>query len=553
MTMIDEKNPRQSSDSDNDDSSDDEIIIDLTEEIDIKPKEDNSVLKFTGEMDIDDPLSLVMDGAPKAENDDKFFSFDEIDKSQSAEDDADRDLPARIADAQEDPVEDQLIASAMEFSLRADQDEDREITEEFDLSADEDDDILTMDAARDETEENFSIIDGGEIAKNQKDEGLFDLKEDISLDYGFDNDEEDIIDLDDSDREEENKNFANLLLADSKKSDQEDDSREATDFLELDSEKPDDRVIADADREENTEVIALAVEDSDNDDLPEIEAISGLDFEDDENTDEFPEDDEEFKALSKEKPLKFEDNDDLLDLDANADLENDFEVRPLDGLNGVEAEDEKEIIEITEFDQHFPADSEALLKKSGMLDRTAGDKDEFIELIDVDKDSVPADEEIVEFSDSPLNMDDAALDQFFSEELKDDQPLIQTSESILSDEKEDKEFEINLDDGAVAKPVDRLDTFLFKNSPDEPALAALDADRAEEKETEDSHAGPEIDVPLALSPGQIDAAIERVIREKFSDKIEDIIYEVIEKAVAKEINRLKNSLIGNNSIDDDQI
>ncbi|MCP4623615.1 MAG: hypothetical protein GY850_08810 [bacterium] len=504
--MIDEKNLRQNSDSDNDDSSDDEIIIDLTEEIDIKPKGDNSVLKSTGKMDIDDPLSLVMDGAPKAENDDKFFSFDEIDESQSAEDDADRDLPARIADAREDPVEDQLIASAMEFSLGADQDEDREITEEFDLSADEDDDILTMDAARDETEENFSIIDGGEIAENQKDEGLFDLAEDISLDYGFDNDDEDIIDLDDTDREEENQNFANQLLADSKKSDQEDDSREATDFLELDSEKPDDRVIADADREENTEVIALAVEDSDNDDLPEIEAISGLDFEDDENTDVVP-------------------------------------------------EDEKEIIEITEFDQHFPTNGESLLKKSGMLDRTAGDKDEFIELIDADKDSVPADEEIVEFSDSPLNMDDAALDQFFSEELKDDQPLIQKSESIFSDEKEDKEFEMNLDAGAIAKQVDRLDTFLFKDSPDEPALAALDADRAAEKETrpEDSQAGPEIDVPLALSPGQVDAAIERVIREKFSDKIEDIIYEVIEKAVAKEITRLKNSLIGNHSIDEEQI
>ena len=395
ITMIDEKNPRQNSD--NDDSSDDEVIIDLTEEIDTKPKEDNSIFKLTEEMDTDDPLSLVRDGEPKTDNDENLFSFDEIDESESAEDDADRALTARIADAQEDPVEDQLIASAMDYSLGADQDDDREITEEFDLSADED--------------------------------------------------EEDIIDLDDTGREEENQNFANLILADSKKSDQEN-----------------------------------------------------------EDTDEFP-------------------------------------------------EDVKEIIEITEFDQHIPADGEALLKQSGMLDSTPEDENEFNQLFDVDKDSVSADEDIIELSESPQNMDDAVLDQFFNEELKDDQPLIQASESIFNDEKEDKEFEIDLDDGAVAKQVDRLDTFLFKDSSDEPVLTALDADRPETKNTgpEDSQAAPEIDLPLALSPGQIDAAIERVISEKFSDKIEGIIYEVIEKAVSKEIHRLKKSLIGNNSIDEDQI
>ena len=56
-----------------------------------------------------------------------------------------------------------------------------------------------------------------------------------------------------------------------------------------------------------------------------------------------------------------------------------------------------------------------------------------------------------------------------------------------------------------------------------------------------------------MPAGHIDAAIERIINEKFSDKIENILYEVIEKAVAREINRLKRSLIGNNSIDDGPI
>jgi len=56
--------------------------------------------------------------------------------------------------------------------------------------------------------------------------------------------------------------------------------------------------------------------------------------------------------------------------------------------------------------------------------------------------------------------------------------------------------------------------------------------------------------PLAVPAGQLDAAIERVINEKFSGKIENIIYEVIEKAVAKEIDRLKGVLMGNHMIDD---
>jgi HIV Tat-specific factor 1 len=492
--MIDKKNPPQNSD--NDDSPDDEIIIDLTEEIDTKPKENNGILKLTEEMDTDDPLSLVRDGTTATDNDEKFFSFDEIDESESAESDSDGALTARIADAQEDPGEDQLMASANDFSLETDQDQDREITEEFDLNADEDDDILTMDAAADETEENFSLTDDGEITDSQKEKSLFDLEDDISLDYEFDNDEEDIIDLDDTDREEEDQNFANLILADSKKSDQGN-----------------------------------------------------------ENTDEFPEDDEE-------------------------------------------------IIEITEFDQHFPADGEALLKHTGMLDSKDEDEKEFNELIGIDEDSAAADGDIIDFSDSPQSMDDDALDQIFSEELKEDQPPFQAPETIFNNDKEikipdndvlntifdgspetesgyedeireaaakalnserspkditdfseDEELDLNLDAAVVAEQVDRLDTFLFKDSPDESIMTELDTDRLMEKKSgpENSQAVPEIGPPLALSPEQIDAAIERIITKRFSDKIETIIYEVIEKAVSMEINRLKNSLTGNKKIDNDPV
>jgi len=77
---------------------------------------------------------------------------------------------------------------------------------------------------------------------------------------------------------------------------------------------------------------------------------------------------------------------------------------------------------------------------------------------------------------------------------------------------------------------------------------------AEEEETglEEPRTGQGVGELPAVPPGQIDAAIERVIIEKFSGKIENIIYEVIEKAVAKEIDRLKESLMGSNAIDHNQ-
>ena len=254
MNMIDEKNSRQNSD--NDDSSDDDVIIDLTDEIDIEPEEDHNVLKFTEKRDVDDPLSLETDEVSEAETDEKFFAFDEVDESEAAEHDADCDLPVQAADAHEDPAEGQLIASAMEYSMGPDEDEEREITEEFDLSADEDDDILTIDAAWDGTEENSGISGGSEIEADRKDEGSFDLEDEIDLDYGLDDDEENIIDLEDKYQEEEHQKFNDLLLVNSKKSDQEEDSREATDFLEPDPAKTDDMFIVDADREENAEDIA---------------------------------------------------------------------------------------------------------------------------------------------------------------------------------------------------------------------------------------------------------------------------------------------------------
>jgi hypothetical protein len=78
----------------------------------------------------------------------------------------------------------------------------------------------------------------------------------------------------------------------------------------------------------------------------------------------------------------------------------------------------------------------------------------------------------------------------------------------------------------------------------------LEAEKKEETELDSPQIGQGLDGLPAMPAGQIDAAIERIINEKFSGKIESIICEVIEKAVAKEIDRLKGALTGRGTIDD---
>ncbi len=630
MNMIDEKNPRQ--ESVKADSSDDEVIINLTDEVVIKTEDDNGILELAEDMADDAPQIDDEGKASEVEEDEDIIALEETGKIKSQEDEAIIEMDDQVAEDQDEIVEDQLIASAIEESLGADEDEDQEVTEEFDLNASDEDDTLLMDNAQDETDGHLSAMIGDDTAQAQRDEDVFDLEEEIELEYERDEDEDELIDLDDE-RAEDNQDFVDLVLGQSKESDPSDDSEEPTEYLELEPEEPDDIIVLDADRDDDTEIIALAEDEApefvDSDDLPELEAVSELDFEDEEDAediltvdehetdssddiiaraveqslgsdddreqvdlaeeaefeledkddlldlDDSQEDGEEIVALAEEEPLKFESDGDLLDLDEGADLEADDEVIPLDGFNNLEAENEGDIIEITEFDQYFPADGEVLLKQSGMLDASGADEEDFLELIDIEEDSLSEDEKIIEFSDSPVKTENAEVNQLFSDGLEEDEPETIAPEPILSDDlenkllengvtepifsdsseketglddedmeaaeetpdvsleltaetetpsSEDEKFEFNFDPSTIAQQVDRLDTFLSEDSADEPEVASLPVDQAEEETgLEDSQIGRDMDEPLTVPPAQIDAAIERVINEKFSGKIEDII------------------------------
>jgi hypothetical protein len=681
MNMIDEKDPRQ--ESVKVDSSEDEVIIDLTDEVNDKTDIDNDSLKLSNDMVDEAPLA---DEDGKVSEEEEILALDGSDNLESQGDEAAIDLYDQAAEDQAVFGEDQLIASAMknvmraekdeteelteqidlnsfknvlraeedeteevteqldlnsfknviradkdeteevteQFDLnsfdnvrRADKDETEEMTEQFDLNSFDEEDVIIIDNSRDEADENNSAMAGGDTADAQRDEDVFDLEEQIDLDYELDDDEEELIEIGDE-RIENNQDFVDLMLGVSKESDQGEDAHEPAEYFEFKTEEPD-VVVLDTDRDRDTDTIAPAGDKDPefiaNDDLPDIEAVSDLDFEDEEDglaIDEHkadsgddiiartveqslrsdddreyidPADDAEFRleedeatlgsggsqgddeqilAPAEDAPFKFGNDDDLLDLEKGADLEDYTEIIPRDEFNGLKAEDEEDIIEITEFDQHYPADDEALLKQSAILDASGADEDGFLELIDSEEDqpeSILNDglEDMPQVNELTGSIfDDSAqmksgLDNEVpgaAEEAAEESPGSTTDAQPPNST--DETFDFNFDSNSISQQVDRLDTFLSEDGADKPELASLPVDRVAEEETglEESKIIQGMDELPAVPTGQIDAAIERIIREKFSDKIENIIYEVIEKAVAKEIDRIKVALTGRNTIGD---
>jgi hypothetical protein len=133
-----------------------------------------------------------------------------------------------------------------------------------------------------------------------------------------------------------------------------------------------------------------------------------------------------------------------------------------------------------------------------------------------------------------------------------DAPALESASQNAAADLKDEAFDFNFDTGSIARQVDRLDAFLSEDSIDEPEVASLPEDYPAGKNTiaENPPAEPQLEEVASFSPSQIDAAIERVINEKFSGRIENIIYDVIEKAVAKEIARLKGVLLDTPAADD---
>jgi hypothetical protein len=140
---------------------------------------------------------------------------------------------------------------------------------------------------------------------------------------------------------------------------------------------------------------------------------------------------------------------------------------------------------------------------------------------------------------------------------------------MLDETSEEEDLDFNIDSKEISKKIDQVDTIFFDETTSHADFAdetPSDAGLFEESVSETDDIGSEAEdeyKPLTdintpeestqevstanLAPEQIEESIERIIQQNFSEKIESMVAEVIEKAVSKEIDRLKNILLEDNS------
>ncbi len=647
------------------DFDDDDDIIELTNEVIVKPQENDEIIDLQGNSTAAPKSPAEIQAKPEkiepeSDEEDDIFDLGGTPESEFETEGTILDLDEAFTDDESDMGEDDIIASAIEESLGADDEdlpEDRiNLADETDTRAaiDGEDIILNQEDAKPEA------VSDPAAAAAEKDEGGFETEEEIELEYESDEDEYDFFALDDNKPLEE---LETITMADE---DPDDAADEDIDFdpvanLDIDSDEDDTIIAMDAETPAEPNLLAFDDEETlefgDAGDLPDLtdEMEFKFDDEDDENgladsDDQISDDSDDIIARAVEKSLapdevtaqidlamepEFEftdDNgieaeedeqspeedlaaitadkirelaavDDLPDIDDDIDLESEDEEdlpdredsgsleSEIDALSIDELEDdtaeEEDVIEITEFDEHFPAEDEKKLEHAGVFDATDSDEDEFLELIEVEEDDAAADEEVIEFSNSEDQINEDVIDNFFSESIEDepvfeydeiepfeDTPAFSTDMAMATapPADDDEEFDSGLDSSEISQQVDRLDTFLSDDLATEPAVASLTGNRlpddpiaepevaslptethAEEKTGDEDR--PAVEEPaesLSVTPEQIDSILEQVIKDKFGGNIENIIYEVIQKAVSKEIDRLKGALLGGSGSGSDE-
>ena len=281
--------------------------------------------------------------------------------------------------------------------------------------------------------------------------------------------------------------------------------------------------------------------------------------------------------------LTFEEEEEDIE-DEKLDIE---EIQPLVAETPVETSGTDDVIEITEFDDILSEDDNEMVTLAGEGE-APDSEDEFLELIDVEEDSTPEEakieDEIIQFDGVKTEVEDVELEDFINDSLNEEIQIDDELEDELSNsmgfeadaemslpdkspEAEDLDF--NIDSNEIAEKIDEVDTIFFDETPSHEDLAEeplADAGFFEdivsdstdpEPEIKDQNMPPsDIDIPAELpaaigaanlAPENIEESIKRVIQENFSDKIESMVAETIEKAVSKEINRLKNILMDDDS------
>ena len=325
--------------------------------------------------------------------------------------------------------------------------------------------------------------------------------------------------------------------------------------------------------EVDAEPLADTDQDLESTELPAVENIIDLDALEDDDSD--PE-----NVIRISDDLTFEEEDESVE-----------DILPMEKEPARKADGHNDVVEITEFDDILSEDTSDMMTLSDISEELdieeVEEEDEFLELIDVDEDEeteiddIP--QEVIQFDGPGVDIEDAELKDFISdsldeeiqidEEFDDDLVSMLGVESgeemdIAEQASSQEDFDFSMDSGDISEKIDQLDNIFFDDMESETELEEeveleeeaseafeLDSDDTAMQidETEDMgvSGGEGIDMPLAAggmaamaaSPNQIEETIEQIIERKFSGKIESMITQIIEKAVTKEIESLKKMLL----------
>ena len=220
------------------------------------------------------------------------------------------------------------------------------------------------------------------------------------------------------------------------------------------------------------------------------------------------------------------------------------EFKPLAELDNDEVDAVDDIIEITEFDQHFADDDEESIEHAGFIDPSGLKDEDFLELFDIDDESPEEDEEMKELSASEEKAVETELSRFFDDALEDEAGLDNdASQPVEKFSGLDMDTDLAMTAASLSSAAgkfDRLDTPLPQ-----------DPNKEKDVHMQKNSPASNAEDPPVVSTELIDQAIERIINEKLAGRIEHIIYEIIEKTVKREIDRLKESLFEDSPSDDD--
>ena len=497
-------------------SSDEDIIIDLTDEVVAKTDDSNETVDFREAVSPDSSRS----------NDLELSFDDEEDLIELEDTDWDAESNGGWLRDIEDPFpddDDMTIASEIDESIGLDDEDQLYLPEDADQEFDSEDEIFLSDDDETEKIQDVTYREASESTGNEEGVEELEIEEEIELDIPTDAEEDfEFVGLDEE-HGEDGEDIIATAVNDSVsiKDDQmklaeglDLTSGEDNDFIDLDSENHEDN---DDDFFALAEEVSLDFEEEK--ELFDFDDDSDLEFDEDADIASLGADQAENDAiisLSDEEPSDFDEDETQFEIDAKGDLESeaDTEIIPLEDSKDIiaaaaeqkEDQEEEEIIEITEFDEHFPTVKD-LVEPEEAFSESKAQPDDSPEIFEIDEESFEQREETVSLSDS----EDERIDH-----------------EAMFDAQSDLENNIT----------DKLE----KLAAMEPAVeeSAIDTEMQQQL----------TGAALNVTPELLDAALERLINEKFSGRIEKIMYDVIEKAVTKEINRLKEILLDGSSHED---